>query len=186
MKHPLQKFLDQIWNEGHTPQIIVDSTSASVVVPEHFRDRWKDALPIDLDANYPMHIEFSELGISADLASQGHVTRCFFPWGQIRAVVDRDTGKGILVRPPSDLVARLEGDQALWAGISASSCPYPEGSTGRTEWLEAWEKAKSEQEEGGGNPPQSLTIVESVPKSEISTPSTARGWVPKVIKGGKS
>ena len=137
-KHALQTLLDSIWNEGHTPQIVVDATSPKVVVPEHVRARWKDALAIDLDANYPLNIDFSDLGISADLAFQGHVCRCFFPWDEIRAVVDRSTTKGWV--SPGSLPGSL---------LSAVKSGVP-----------------------------------GVPESEA--PTTAKGWTPKVIKGGKS
>ena len=92
--HPIQIALDAIWNIGHTPKIVVDATQADVVVPEHIREKWGVHLPIDLNASYPLNLDYSENGIQVDLAFSGNVCRCTFPWVMIYLVIDRDTGSG--------------------------------------------------------------------------------------------
>ena len=93
--HPIQALLDLIWNAGHTPKIVVDSTHEDVVVPEHLKLQWRECLPIDLCASYPLNLDCSKQGLSVDLAFSGNVCRCTFPWNRIRMVIDRETGEGV-------------------------------------------------------------------------------------------
>lgn len=90
--HRIQAALDRIWNAGHTPKIVVDSSHKDVVIPEFVRAKWKENLPIDLLASYPLNLTYSETGISVDLAFSGSVCRCTFPWTRIRLVIDREAG----------------------------------------------------------------------------------------------
>ena len=92
--HPIQTLLDLIWNAGHTPKLVVDSTHSDVVVPEHLKLQWKEMLPIDLCATYPLNLDCSKQGLSVDLAFSGSVCRCMFPWNRFRMVIDRETGEG--------------------------------------------------------------------------------------------
>jgi hypothetical protein len=49
---------------------------------------------IDLDPSYPLNLEFTPVGVEADLSFGGYVTRCVFPWPAIYVVADRDAGTG--------------------------------------------------------------------------------------------
>jgi len=95
--HPIQQTLDEIWKSGHTPRLQVDARRTDVVVPEHVRARWGSRLVLDLDASYPLELEYSAQGIHVDLAFQGTVTRCTLPWQAIYVVLDRSTGRGIAI-----------------------------------------------------------------------------------------
>lgn len=95
--HPMKQILDNIWNAGHTPKLLIDATHDDVVFPDYVKDRWGNKMPIDLDAQNPLNIVFDEVGIHADLAFDGHVARCTMPWKRIYAVIDRDTGKGLFI-----------------------------------------------------------------------------------------
>jgi stringent starvation protein B len=103
--HAIQVALENIWREGHTPRIQVDARRGDVVVPEHVRAKWGARLVLDLDANWPLNIEFGPKGIEVDLAFQGQVMRCTLPWESIYVVLDRATGRGIVVEAhvPSDV-----------------------------------------------------------------------------------
>jgi stringent starvation protein B len=98
--HPLQTILDVIWNAGHTPKLVVDSTHEDVVAPEHVKAQWKEWLQIDLCASYPLNLDYSKEGVSVDLAFSGSTCRCFFPWARITMVVDRETGEGVALKSP--------------------------------------------------------------------------------------
>ena len=95
MTHPIQKILDRIWNEGHTPMILVDSRPEDVVLPAHIKDRYKESLALMLGAKDPLNIEFDETGIHADLAFNFHVARCTIPWKRNYQVMDTTTGAGV-------------------------------------------------------------------------------------------
>ncbi len=92
--HPLKKLLDHIWNEGHTPRLIINATHKDVIIPDWLRAQHKDHLVLDLQADYPLNIEFDPEKFSVDLAFSGTVVRCTVPWSRIAVVVDRNTGQG--------------------------------------------------------------------------------------------
>ena len=89
--------LNRVWNDGHTPWVYVDATHKDVIVPEHVRTKFGDHLPIELNARYPLNIKFDNIGIHADLAFSGGVTRCTFPWVRIYLVVDKTSGRGAFI-----------------------------------------------------------------------------------------
>ena len=97
--HPIQKAIDDIWEAGHTPRIQVDARRDDVVVPESVKAKWGARLVLDLDSSWPLHLEYLETGIELDLAFQGHVTRCTLPWDAIYVVLDRATGRGVVIEP---------------------------------------------------------------------------------------
>lgn len=97
MTHPIKTLLDTIWNQGHTPMVIVDSRHEDVVVPEHIRKQYCEKLLLTLKAADPLNIVFDEVGIHADLAFQGLVQRCTLPWTRIYVVLDTDTDRGIQI-----------------------------------------------------------------------------------------
>jgi len=103
-EHPLKKILDAIWNAGHTPRVILDATHKDVIVPEYLRAKHKTQLVFDLQANYPLNIEFDMECFRADLAFSGSTTRCTVPWRRISAIIDRDTGNGVRVTDPEKMI----------------------------------------------------------------------------------
>lgn len=118
--HPLKGLLDRIWNEGHTPRLIINATHKDVLIPEWLRAQHKERLILDLQADYPMNIEFDLEKLSADLAFSGSVVRCTVPWKRIIAVFDRDTGHGVRITDPEMMD---EGAKKL---VGALKEPEPE------------------------------------------------------------
>lgn len=110
LHHPIQRAIEDIYATGHTPRLQVDARRADVVVPEFIRKQWQARLVIDLDPSYPLNLEYTKVGVEVDLAFQGQVTRCVFAWLSIYAIIDRSTGRGIVVEahlPPAELDAAL-------------------------------------------------------------------------------
>lgn len=119
--HPLKMLLDQIWNEGHTPRVIIDATHMDVIIPDWLRAQHKDHLVLDLKAADPMNFEFLFESFSADFAFSGTVVRCTIPWKRIVAIIDRDIGTGVRITNPEVLEA---GAKKL-AGIFKEEEPKP-------------------------------------------------------------
>ncbi len=118
--HPLKSLLDRIWNEGHTPRLIINATHEDVLIPEWLRAQHKERLVLDLQADYPMNIEFNLEKLSADLAFSGSVVRCTVPWKRIIAVFDRDTGHGVRITDPEMM------DEGVKKLVGALKEPEPE------------------------------------------------------------
>lgn len=95
--HPIQAAIDDIWNAGHTPRLQIDARRRDVIVPPFVKTKWGARLVLDLDASWPLNFEASKSGILVDLAFQGTVTRCTLPWESIYVVLDRSTGRGVVV-----------------------------------------------------------------------------------------
>lgn len=108
--HPIQVAIDDVYAAEHTPRLQIDARRSDVEVPDSVRRTWQARLVIDLDPSYPLELEYDEQGVSVDLAFQGQVTRCRFGWGAIYAVIDRSTGRGIVVEahlPAPELAPEL-------------------------------------------------------------------------------
>ena len=97
MYHPVQKVVESLYAAGRCPRLHVNALSDGVVCPDEIRARWRERLILDLDANYPLDLNYDEVGLSADLSFGGVVTRCTFPWGAVYVVADRATGRGIVL-----------------------------------------------------------------------------------------
>lgn len=93
--HPIQDAIEAIFKDGHVPRLQVDARVADV--PEPVRAKWGSRLVIDLDASWPMNLEWKHDGFEADLAFGGIVMRCRFPWHAVYVVLDRATGTGIVI-----------------------------------------------------------------------------------------
>jgi len=108
--HPIHAAIEDVYAAGHTPRLQIDARRADVEVPGSVRRTWQARLVIDLDASYPLDLAYDPDGLSVDLAFQGMVSRCRLPWGAIYAVIDRSTGRGIVVEahlPPAELAPEL-------------------------------------------------------------------------------
>ena len=97
MVHPVQSVIESLYAAGRCPRLHVNATHASVVCPEEIRQQWKERLIIDLDSSYPLDLTFGQTGLSANLSFGGTVTRCTFAWEAIYVVMDRATGRGIVL-----------------------------------------------------------------------------------------
>ena len=70
---------------GQTVKVVVDpgrltdhnGFPASVV------EAFPDGIPLNLDPRWPLKLDHDENFLSADLAFNGNVQRCFIPWGAI-------------------------------------------------------------------------------------------------------
>ena len=113
MVHPVQSVIESLYAAGRCPRLHVNATHAAVVCPEEIRHQWKERLIIDLDSSYPLDLTFSANGIAANLSFGGTVTRCTFPWEAIYVVMDRATGRGIVLdRHVPESVRRQSGTSA--------------------------------------------------------------------------
>lgn len=114
LHHPIQAAIEDIWDAGHTPRIQVDARRPDVIVPESVKSKWAARLVLDLDASWPLDLEASESGLRVDLAFQGVVTRCTIPWAAIYVVLDRSTGRGIVIEShmPEDGAGEAEAGAA--------------------------------------------------------------------------
>lgn len=108
--HPIQSAIEDVYGAGHTPRLQIDARRNDVEVPDSVRRAWLARLVIDLDPSYPLELAYDADGVSVDLAFQGIVSRCRFGWHAIYAVIDRSTGRGIVVEahlPPPELAPEL-------------------------------------------------------------------------------
>lgn len=108
--HPIHAAIEDVYAAGHTPRLQIDARRADVEVPASVRRTWQARLVIDLDPSYPLDLAYDADGLSVDLAFQGLVSRCRLPWPAVYAVVDRSTGRGIVVEahlPPPELSPEL-------------------------------------------------------------------------------
>jgi stringent starvation protein B len=97
MQHPAQRTVESLHAEGATPRLHVNLNCPGAICPDFVQEKWQEKLVIDLDPSYPLNLEFTEVGIEADLSFGGFVTRCTFPWASIYVVANRATGKGIVI-----------------------------------------------------------------------------------------
>ncbi len=108
--HPIQAAIEDVYVAGHTPRLQIDARRKDVELPDSVRRSWQARLVIDLDPSYPLELSYDADGLSVDLAFQGTVSRCRFGWRAIYAVIDRSTGRGIVVEahlPPPELGPEL-------------------------------------------------------------------------------
>lgn len=124
MVHPVQSVIESLYAAGRCPRLHVDATQPAVVVPDFIRQQWRERLIIDLDASYPLDLVFGEKGLAADLSFGGHITRCSFPWESIYIVMDRATGRGIVLdRHVPESVKRQAAGQPQ---VAPAPAPAPE------------------------------------------------------------
>ena len=127
MVHPVQSVIESLYAAGRCPRLHVNATHASVVCPEEIRHQWKERLIIDLDSSYPLDLTFGQTGLAANLSFGGLVTRCSFAWEAIYVVMDRATGRGIVLdRHVPESVRRQSGAPAAAARLDSNGEPIPE------------------------------------------------------------
>ena len=76
MPHPVQQTIESLHAEGACPRLHVNLLAEGAVCPDFVVERWGEELVIDLDPSYPLELEFTELGVEANLSFGGYVTRC--------------------------------------------------------------------------------------------------------------
>lgn len=127
MVHPVQSVIESLYAAGRCPRLHVNATHASVVCPEEIRHQWKERLIIDLDSSYPLDLTFGQTGLAANLSFGGLVTRCSFAWEAIYVVMDRATGRGIVLdRHVPESVRRQSGAAAQAVRLDSDGEPTPE------------------------------------------------------------
>lgn len=130
MVHPVQSVIESLYAAGRCPRLHVNATHAAVVCPEEIRHQWKERLIIDLDSSYPLDLTFGQTGLAANLSFGGTVTRCTFPWEAIYVVMDRATGRGIVLdRHVPESVRRQSGASA--PAVRMEPEPEPESTPER-------------------------------------------------------
>lgn len=103
--HPFQLAIEQCWDGGRTPRILVLGDRPNVVLPQYIVAKHEGApIAIDLDPSYPLKPEFYGGFMRAELAFAGSVVLCSFPWDAILMVQDLELGTGFvrLVAKPSE------------------------------------------------------------------------------------
>lgn len=146
MVHPVQSVIESLYAAGRCPRLHVDATNTSVVVPDFIRQQWRERLIIDLDASYPLDLVFGDKGIAADLSFGGQITRCSFPWEAIYIVMDRATGRGIVLdRHVPESVKRQAASQAPTAALKSE--PELTSSSARPELRSVVTRAEEPAEE---------------------------------------
>ncbi|PRQ09510.1 ClpXP protease specificity-enhancing factor SspB [Enhygromyxa salina] len=112
---PVQSAIESLQAKGQCPRLHVNVTHEDAVCPDFVREKWTQRLIIDLDPSYPLELEFTEIGVEANLSFGGYVTRCTFPWVAIYIVAERDTGRGRVF------------EQNIPASLRAELTPTPAG-----------------------------------------------------------
>lgn len=134
MTHPARQMIESLHAKAACPRLQVDATRDGIVCPDFLREQWKERLVIDLDPSWPLNLAFTEDCVEADLAFDGFVARCVFPFSAIYMVADRETGKGVVIdanmpesvraerrstpRPKTQADARAAGKSGRVAGES--------------------------------------------------------------------
>jgi stringent starvation protein B len=127
MVHPVQSVIESLYAAGRCPRLHVNATHASVVCPDEIRHQWKERLIIDLDSSYPLDLTFGQTGLAANLSFGGTVSRCSFPWESIYVVMDRATGRGIVLdRHVPESVRKQSGTTSPAVRLDAELEPTPE------------------------------------------------------------
>ena len=114
--NPIQTTIESLHAKQRCPRLHVDTTRPGIEVPDFVRERWKEQLVIDLDPQYPLELEFTAVGVEANLSFGGFVTRCVFPWEAVYIVVDRETGRGLVIE--SIVPRAVKERQAAAAGAT--------------------------------------------------------------------
>jgi stringent starvation protein B len=134
MVHPVQSVIESLYAAGRCPRLHVNATHSAVVCPEEIRHQWKERLIIDLDASYPLDLAFGQTGLAANLSFGGTVSRCSFPWEAIYVVMDRATGRGIVLdRHVPESVRRQSNPSPVAAAAARTDDPEVIASEPRPE-----------------------------------------------------
>lgn len=177
MVHPVQSVIESLYAAGRCPRLHVDATQPAVVVPDFIRQQWRERLIIDLDASYPLDLVFGEKGIAADLSFGGHVTRCSFPWESIYIVMDRATGRGIVLDRHVPESVKRQQQQA------AAAQPAPAQQAARVEPAEVKPELRSVDGEAAAEP-EAAPPPEVAPASPSEDQAKKRRAAFRVIDGG--
>lgn len=99
--HPFQVAIEQAWDKGQTPRLLVLGDRPGVVLPQSvIKSHDGRPITIDLDPTYPMNPEFYDgsngIGMRVTLAFSGHIQQCSFPWNAMLAVQNREDGSGFV------------------------------------------------------------------------------------------
>lgn len=92
----IRQFIEALHADEQCPRLLVNALVDGVIVPDHIREKWGNALPIDLEPSYPLELQMTDEGLACCL-SFGGPFECFFPWKSIYVVQDRATQMGVVV-----------------------------------------------------------------------------------------
>lgn len=112
MTHPVQEMIESLHAKGVCARLQVDATREGLSCPDFLREQWKERLVIDLDPSWPLNLEFTDEAVVADLAFDGFVERCTFPFRAIYVVIDRATNKGMVLDAHMPASVRAEREAA--------------------------------------------------------------------------
>ena len=100
--HPFQLAIEQAWDAGHTPRLLVLGDRPGVKLPHDVIERYDGApVPLDFKPEDPLNPTFNAEGCALDLAFHGTVMRCVIPWNTIIAVTNLMTGHGFVRLVPN-------------------------------------------------------------------------------------
>lgn len=107
----IKQFIEALHADEQCPRLLVNALVEGVVVPDHVREKWGNALPIDLEPNYPLELQMTDEGLACCL-SFGGPFECFFPWRSIYVVQDRETQMGVVVEENVPKTMQLQKEMA--------------------------------------------------------------------------
>ncbi len=108
---PIQLVIENAWDAGHTPRVLVKGDAPGLVFPSDVLARFNGApIPLDLDPSYPLNPVFEPTGMQLDLAFSGTQFRVTLPWPAVFAVTDLTTGNGFVRVVPAVRKAESFGE----------------------------------------------------------------------------
>lgn len=179
MRYLIQQWVEALHDNEQCPRLMIDATTEGVMVPEQVKDKWGEAMPIDLDPTFPLKLRMTERGIDCSL-SFGGPHDCHFPWRSIYVVQDRETQIGIVVE--DNLPADFNLDDGATFDQSTRVTRKPSGTTQPLRVASTRERMRLVRQA----PPEPIPAAEVA----IELPAEERGVATRraafrVIDGGK-
>jgi stringent starvation protein B len=174
VKQLIRQWIEALHHNGQCARLMVDATADGVVVPEHIKEQWGEAMPIDLDPAFPLELTMDEGGIDCVL-SFGGPHACHLPWRSIYVVQDRDSQIGVVIEENLPPRFALETEEHVAPGGREAPAEGPRAPRPQA--------AVAEVEEGLGEVDADGDDEEAGAEGEAAARRRASF---KVIDGGKS
>jgi stringent starvation protein B len=96
VKYLIRQWIEALHHSSQCARLMVDATVEGVVVPQHVKEQWGEAMPLDLDPAYPLELSMDDDGLDCVLSFGGPFA-CHLPWHAIYVVQDRDSQLGVVI-----------------------------------------------------------------------------------------
>jgi stringent starvation protein B len=96
LRNSIQRSIEDLHKRGANAHLLVDATRDGVEVPDHVREQWGQRLVLDLNPSWPLHLDYDDQALYADLGFQGVLSRCRIPFRAVWAVMDTASGNGFV------------------------------------------------------------------------------------------